>query len=171
MARVKSVVGTEDLHDELTGKTGLGAGVDGWEGAEPPPELDEAPEAPDLQVVAAESAAAAIREAKFMEEKVLVMIEEDENPNAPTFVMLGHNGVSQYVERGKPQAVKRKFLYSGLAARAVRFACKFGLDAAGNDVNKLAPSSRNTHRMVLLDDRNREGGMLWFQKVAAALAR
>jgi hypothetical protein len=55
------------------------------------------------------------------------------------FVYLGHNGVSQYVKRGEPQTIKRKFLYSALAAKTVKFACAFGKDNSGNEFNRLNP--------------------------------
>jgi len=108
-----------------------------------------------------------VAEAKFFEEKVEIEIEMDDSPDAPIFVMLGHNGITQYVKRGEPQVVKRKFLYSALAAKTVAMACAFGKDASGNEFNRLTPSVRTTHRVRLLRDNNPQGGMKWLRQVAA----
>ena len=119
----------------------------------------------DIEIVKAENFRDAAAEAKFMEEKVLIEIEGNDDPNAPVFVYLGHGGVTQYVERGKPQAVKRKFLYSALAAKAVKFASQFGKDNSGNEFNRLSPTTSTTHRVRLLQDNNPQGGMKWVREV------
>lgn len=108
------------------------------------------------------------QEAKFMEDRVEVEIEMDDSPDSPIFVHLGHNGISQYVKRGEPQVVKRKYLYSALAAKTVRLACSFGKDASGNEFNRLSPSVNTTYRVRLLRDDNPQGGMNWLRQVAAA---
>lgn len=130
------------------------------------PELREGGiDASDIEIVSGQNLNDAVAQAKFMEEKVVIEIESDDDPNAPVFVYLGNGGVTQYVERGKEQAVKRKFLYSALAAKAVKFASSFGKDNSGNEYNRLTPSARNTHRVRLVRDDNPQGGMKWVQSV------
>lgn len=130
------------------------------------PELNEAGFDPaDIQIVSAKDFMSKAQEAKFMEEKVQIEIEADDKPNSPVFVYLGHNGISQYVHRGQVQTVKRKFLYSALAAKAVKLSCEFGRDNAGNEFNRLNPSVSTTHRVRLIRDDNPQGGMPWVRKV------
>ena len=124
--------------------------------------------AEDIEVVQATDLNDAVAEAKFMEEKVVVEIESDDDPNAPVFVYLGNGGVTQYVERGKEQAIKRKFLYSALAAKRVKFASAFGKDNSGNEFNRLTPSAQMTHRIRLVRDDNPQGGMEWVRRVMQA---
>jgi len=120
----------------------------------------------DIDIIPAHKIVDAAAEAKFMEDRVTVEIEADDDPNAPIFVYFGHNGVTQYIKRGEPQVVKRKFLYSAIAAKTVKFACAFGKDNTGNEYNRMSGSTKTTHRIRLIEDRNPQGGMKWFQKVA-----
>lgn len=134
-----------------------------------PDELrDDGVDVSDIDIVPAHKMQSKAQEAKFMEEKVLIEIEADDDPNAPEFISTGHNGVSQYIRRGIPQAIKRKFLYSLLAAKRVKFACAFGKNADGNEFNRLNPSGQTTHRVRLIQDNNPAGGMRWFQSVTSA---
>lgn len=119
----------------------------------------------DLDVIPAHKMRDKVAEMKFMEEKVIVEIEADDDPNAPVFVPSGHNGVIQYIQRGIPQTVKRKFLYSLLAAQRIKFACAFGKDQAGNDLNRMNPNGQTAVRVRLVSDNNPEGGMNWVQRV------
>lgn len=161
MARKQSVISTEDV------ATGFDVGID-VEGA---PELREGGiGVEDIEIVAADHLMSKAENAKFMEEKVLIEIEAGDDPNEPLFVYLGHNGVTQYVKRGEAQAVKRKFLYSALAAKRVKMACAFGKDGNGNEFNRLTPSASTTHRVRLIKDNNPNGGMKWFQAVSASAA-
>lgn len=157
MPRTKSIVRSDDLNPQSNN-------------ANAPPELNTVPYGrEDIEVVPMTAMEMNVREAKFMEEKVLVEVEADnDDPNAPVFVLFGHNGVNQYVKRGEPQAIKRKFLYSALAAKTVKFACAFGKDNTGNDFNRLSANVRATHRVRLIEDHNPQGGMKWAQRVAAA---
>lgn len=133
-----------------------------------PEELREAGvEIDDIQIVSEQAMRSKAAEASFMEEKVVVEIEADDDPNAPEFVYSGHQGVSQYIKRGIPQTVKRKYLYALLAAKRVKFACAFGKDGNGNEFNRMNGSGQTSHRIRLISDNNPEGGMKWFQAVAA----
>lgn len=137
-----------------------------------------APEAPemrhastvaeDIDIVSERDAAYIAQQAKFMEEKVVIFIEMDDEPNAPVFIPLGHNGSMQYVQRGTEQTVKRKYLYSALAAKVVRFASNFGKRADGNAYNEMNPNVKTTYRVSLVRDDNPQGGPRWVQQVMQA---
>lgn len=155
MARPRSIISTDDVQ----------AGVDLGRA---PEELREAGvEVEDIDVVPAHQLHSAATEASFMEEKVMIEIEADDDPNAAVFIYSGHNGISQYIERGKPQAIRRKYLYALLAAKRVRFACAFGKDGNGNEFNRLSGSGQTAYRVRLISDANPAGGMKWFQSVSA----
>jgi hypothetical protein len=131
------------------------------------PELNETGFDPgDIEVVQERDMDFIAKEAKFMEEIVVVEVEGDEDPNSPVFVFTGHNGVNQYIKRGEPQQIKRKFLYAALAAKTVKFGCAFGKDNSGKEFNQLTPNVKTTYRIRLIEDRNPQGGMKWVQQVA-----
>lgn len=156
VGRRKSVIASDDI-------------AAGFDLGRAPDELREAGvDSSDIEIVSEKQFHSKAAEAKFMEEKVIVEIEADEDPNAPVFIYSGHNGVTQYIERGKPQAIRRKYLYSLLAAKQVKMACAYGKDGNGNEFNRLSPSGRTTHRVRLVRDDNPMGGMKWFQAIASA---
>lgn len=109
-----------------------------------------------------------IAEAKFMEEKVEIEIEMDDSPDCPIFISLGHNGITQYVKRGEPQVVKRKYLYCAMAAKTVSMSCAYGRDHNGNEYNRLSANTRTTYRVRLMRDDNPQGGMRWLRQLAAS---
>lgn len=125
----------------------------------------------DIQVIPENKMRDKAAEAKFMEEKVEIEIEAGDGPNDPVFVHAGHQGIAQYIKRGVVQVVKRKYLYSLLAANSVKFACAFGKDGTGNEFNRLSPSGQRAHRVRLVSDKNPEGGMEWVRKVTESLSR
>lgn len=125
----------------------------------------------DIQIIPENKMRDKAAEAKFMEEKVEIEIEAGDGPNDPHFVHSGHQGVTQYVARGVVQVVKRKFLYSLLAANSVKFACAFGKDGSGNEFNRMSPNGQRAHRVRLISDNNPKGGMKWVQEVSASLSR
>lgn len=100
---------------------------------------------------------------KFMNEMVEIMIEADDDPHAPLFVHSGHNGEPQYIKRGEPQKIKRRFLYSLIAAKQAKLVCEFGKDNSGKEFNKLSGPKRCTHRVVIINDtaRGRQAYNAW----------
>ena len=151
---------------------GAGDGPEGYDLGRTPPELREAGiDASDIEIVAAKDMVSQAQMEKFMNEKVIVEVEADpEDENAPVFVYVGHNGVSQYIKRGEAQTIKRKFLYAALVAKRVKMACAFGKDGGGNEFNRLTPNAAMTHRIHLVQDNNPQGGMRWVQSVMRSAA-
>lgn len=105
-----------------------------------------------IEVIPAAKARAKMAEEAFMNEYVTIMIEADENPDAPTFLEAGHNGIPQYVQRGIPQKIRRKYLYSLIAGKRTQFASAFGKDGSGKEFNRLTGRTSTTHRISVLDD-------------------
>lgn len=103
---------------------------------------------------------------KYMNELVEIQIEADDDPNAPLFVHSGHQGVTQYIKRGEPQKIKRKFLYSLIAAKIARLVCSFGKDQNGQEFNRLEGPRRSTHRVIVINDtaRGRADYTRWMQE-------
>jgi len=103
----------------------------------------------------------------FMNELVEIQIEADDDPNAPLFVHSGHNGIPQYIKRGTPQTIKRKFLYSLIAGKQARLVCSFGKTSEGQEFNRLTGPSRTTHRVIVLQDtaKGRAAYQSWMQQV------
>jgi len=103
---------------------------------------------------------------KFMNEMVEIQVEADDDPNAPLFIPCGHQGVTQYIRRGQPQTVKRKFLYSLIAAKSARLACAFGKDQNGQEFNRLQGASRTTHRVTIIrdTDKGRQAYLKWMHE-------
>lgn len=132
----------------------------------PPPEEKPAFHPDDVQVIEPDRLDLKAKEAKFFEELIEIEIEPGDKPNDPMFVPLYHNGIPQMVLRGQPQAVKRKFVYSGLMAKQVSFSCDFRRGPNDTEINKLTPQTSTTYRMRLINDPNPQGGTRWWQSVA-----
>lgn len=100
---------------------------------------------------------------KFMNELVEIEVEAGDDPNEPLFVHSGHNGDPQYIQRGVPQTIKRRFLYSLIAAKTAQLVCSFGKGQDGKEFNRLAGPKKGTHRVTLRRDseRGRDAFNLW----------
>jgi len=118
----------------------------------------------EIEIVQPKEMMSAAEEAAFMEEPVVINIQASENRNAATFEYVGHQGISQYIRRGIDQCVKRKFVYSLLAAKATQYACDFGKNGS-REFNVLNGQGKVTHGITLRHDPNPRGGMKWFSEV------
>lgn len=154
MARpyTRSIISTEDVERTAS----LGVSADG---------LDDA----GIDIIHPTQMKALVEDEKFMNEKVVIEVEMDDEPNAPVFIQAGHNGVTQYIRRGEPQTVKRKFLYALIAAKQVKLAVAFGRNGDGSEFNRATPTAKSSYRTRLISDSNPNGGMKWVQSVTASL--
>lgn len=105
-----------------------------------------------IEVVSEARAAKKIAEEAFMNEYVVVMIEPDDDPDAPVFLPSGNGGDMQYIQRGVPQKIRRKFLYSLIAGKKTVQASQFGKDGSGKEFNRLTGRTSTTHRISLIED-------------------
>ena len=121
-----------------------------------------------IEVIPEAKAVRKIAENAFMNEMVTIMLQPDDNPDAPVFVHSGHNGDPQYVHRGIPQRIKRRFLYSLIAGKKTSQASHFGKDGSGKEFNRLTGRTSTTHRIDLLDDtpEGRKAFARWMQSPA-----
>jgi hypothetical protein len=133
-----------------------------------PPTGDARAEHSRIEVIPEAKAASKIEDEAFMNEFVKIQIEMDDEPNAPLFVYSGHQGEPQYIRRGEPQRIKRKYLYSLIAAKKTQLACSFGKDSSGLEFNRLAGRTNTTHRLTIIEDstRGREKFVEWMQQPA-----
>ncbi|MFA7269932.1 MAG: hypothetical protein WC073_11355 [Sterolibacterium sp.] len=121
----------------------------------------------DIEIVSPEKMQKKAENEAYMNEMVEIEIEGSEDPNAPLFVgPFGHNGTNQYIRRGVPRLVKRKFLYAAIAAKVARLVSAFGKDANGLEYNRLEGPKLGTHRVVIINDtpRGREDYRRWLQE-------
>ncbi len=120
----------------------------------------------EIEVIAADKFRAKAEDEAFMNEMVEIEIESTDDPTEPLFVHTGHQGITQYIKRGTPQTIKRKFLYSIVAAKKASLVCAFGKDANGQEFNRLSGPSSPTLRVVVLNDtpRGREAYKAWMQQ-------
>lgn len=119
-----------------------------------PPELDggHVINLDDIEVIHPARMRSLAAQEAFMNEKVVVMIEADEDPNSPMFIYTGHQGITQYIKRGTAQAIKRKFLYSLVAAKRTQMACTFGKNPDGSEFNRLVGRTNTTYRLNVIQD-------------------
>lgn len=106
-------------------------------------------EDPGIEIIPESMMLSKAEQEKLMNEPCEIMIEADDDPNAPLFVHSGHNGVTQYVKRGETQVIKLRYLYSLLAAQATKFSCSFGRTPDGQEFNRLAGRTNTTHRIFV----------------------
>lgn len=90
-------------------------------------------------------------EEAFMNQMVTIQIDSTEDPDEPVFIPTGHNGTDQYIQRGIPQQIKLRFLYSLIAAKKTAQTSSFGKDGTGKEFNKLVGRTSTTHRFQVLE--------------------
>jgi len=113
---------------------------------------------PRMKVKAAEMA--------FMDEYVTVQIADTGSPNEEQYVQLGNNGTPQFVERGKPQKIKRK--YVEVLARAKRGAVQTPefVDASGARSTRIVKTPTLAYPFQVIMDKN-PNGRAWLQRILA----
>ena len=104
-----------------------------------------------IEVIPESRAMKKAEEEKFMNQEVTIQIDSTENPDEPVWVHTGHNGRDQYIQRGIPQPIKLRFLYSLIAAKKTAKTSDFGKDGTGKEFNKLTGRTSTTHRYQVID--------------------
>ena len=105
-------------------------------------------------------------ELAFMEERVTIIVHETEDPNAENPVSVTVNGRNQFIFRGQPIDVKRKFVER--LARAKKTGYRQHLDDTSDPVryNKLYTTTGITYPFSVIHDPNPRG-MDWLRKIMA----
>lgn len=101
----------------------------------------------------------------FMNEPVTIIVNPSQDPDDPKLVQVGVNGVNQFIPRGEPFVVKRK--YVEVLARAKRTDFHQKLDERlGEAMNHLRSMHSLRFPFSVIEDRNRNGGA-WLTAVLA----
>lgn len=101
----------------------------------------------------------------FMNEPVTIVVNPPQDPDDPMLVQVGVNGVNQFIPRGEPIAVKRK--YVEVLARAKRTDFKQTLDdRLGEAMNHLRSMHSLRFPFSVIRDPNPNGGA-WLTGVLA----
>lgn len=100
----------------------------------------------------------------FMEEKVLVRIHPTSDKTKERIPCVAVNGQNQYIVRGRPQLIRRKFVEA--LARAVETAVEtpFGRDANGFDTYNIAKTKSLKYPFDVVEDKNPRGRP-WLEKI------
>lgn len=130
-----------------------------------PPELRGEFHIDDVATISPLHARSVIDVELFMNELIEIEVEQDDNPDSPVFIPSGHQGLTQWIQRGCVQMVKRKFFHSLLVGKKVSIASSFGRHGE-REYNNLNATAAPTFRARLVSDKNVEhGGSKWVQSV------
>lgn len=102
----------------------------------------------------------------FMEEKVVVMVHTTNDKTKEPIPCVSVNGINQYIVRGKPQIIKRKFVEGLARAREESVNTPFGRDANGFDTYNISKTQSLKYPFQVVDDPN-PNGRAWLEKVMA----
>jgi hypothetical protein len=101
----------------------------------------------------------------FMEEVVQVHIPITGAPNEELFIDVSNGGVKQFIERGRWQNVKRKFIEVLARAKAMRVTTPKYTDSEGNDSTRLVQTPALKYPFEMRDKN--PNGPVWLQRVLA----
>lgn len=107
------------------------------------------------------------RELMFMEEIVTVLIPAGNNPDAEEqFIDVGNNGVRQFIERGVPQVIRRKFVEVLARAKREKISTPEFTDATGARTTKIVRTPALIHGFQIVEDKN-PNGAAWLRRILA----
>lgn len=93
----------------------------------------------------------------FMEEEMLVRVEESTNPSDEPIVLVSVNGTPQHFIRGKWIKTKRKFVEALARAKPFNVMTPEVMDANGDRTTKIVTSSANRYPFSVNSDANPRG--------------
>lgn len=93
-----------------------------------------------------------IRTLKFMEEMVEIEISETDKENAEQTIQLSNNGINQFLFRGVPQYIRRKFVEILARARPVSISTPEFTDATGGRATKIVKTQGLKYPFRVLTD-------------------
>jgi hypothetical protein len=94
----------------------------------------------------------------FMEELVEIVVSEDNHPNAEQVINLSVNGINQFVFRGKPQVIKRKYIEVLARSRPESLSTPEYTDANGNRATRIVKAHTLRFPFRVIKDMNPKGG-------------
>lgn len=113
----------------------------------------------DIDLVGANAIQDMASELAFLEEPVEVLVHESTDENASMLVDVYHNGVPQRFWRGRPQTVKRKFLYVLATCKETSVKTKVNPTggADGGPVNQITKHVALRYPFSVVADSNPRG--------------
>ena len=101
----------------------------------------------------------------FMNEPVTILVNPSQDPDEPQLVQVGVNGVNQFMPRGVPIAVKRKYVEVLARAKRTDFAQKLD-ERLGEAMNHLRAMHSLRYPFSVISDPSPNGGA-WLTGVLA----
>lgn len=95
-------------------------------------------------------------ELAFMEEDIVINIQESPDENADNPVMVGVNGVFKAIYRGQDTIIKRKFV-DALIVKMTRISTPEFINAAGERARKIDQRQALRYPFTLVEDKNPKG--------------
>lgn len=120
---------------------------------------------PDIELCDAPRMKSKAKELAFMDEVVAVRIHDTGNPNEEQFVEVDNGGVPQFIERGKWQKVKRKFVEVLARAKAGNVQTPEHINPAGERTTKIQVTQALKYPFEMRD--NNPDGHVWLQRILA----
>lgn len=93
----------------------------------------------------------------FMEEKLLVVLNEESDPNAENPVQVACNGINQFFIRGQAQEVKRKYVEILARAKRTTITTPEVTDATGARTHMIKQATSLRYPFQVLQDPNPKG--------------
>lgn len=107
-----------------------------------------------------------MKELKFMEEFVGVLIPKGSNPKAEEqYIDVGNNGTKQFIERGVEQKVRRKYVEVLARAKRDEITTPEYIDATGARATKLIKTPSLLHNFQVTEDT--QEGRAWLRRILA----
>lgn len=102
----------------------------------------------------------------FMNEMVTIVVNAPHDPDEPMLVQVGVNGVNQFIPRGEPIAVKRKYVEVLARAKRTDFAQNLDERLGETAFNQVRPMHSLRFPFSMIHDPNPNGGA-WLTAVLA----
>lgn len=126
------------------------------------PMAGDIPELPRIEPVEGPYAMQKAEALAFNEEKVKVMIHESTDENAENPVQLCVNGRNQFLFRGQPLVIRRKYLEVLARAKGTRYAQR--KEGTAEQQNMMLPHSALKYPFTVIEDPNPKGAA-WLQGI------
>ena len=85
------------------------------------------------------------------------MVHEDTQPNAENPIQLGCNGVNQFIFRGQPQDIKRKYVAVLAGAKRTAISTPEYTDQTGSRTNGIRQATSLRYPFQVISDPNPRG--------------
>ena len=96
-------------------------------------------------------------ELAFMEEKITIRLERTSEKNAPAFIDVGVNGRTEWLEKGKPITIARKYVDVLARCKSDYIETIAPNAESGEIVNRLARNTTAKHPFTVVQDTNPRG--------------